>query len=196
MVGKKKGLSGKYGGLYLWSVRALEIKKPLFFVAENVGGLASSGHGLSTIIKDLKRIGYQVFQQVYRFEEYGIPQSRHRIILIGFRKDLRIDSFNHPPPTTRSNPTTSRKALQNIGPDAKNNELTKHSSTALERLRYIRPGENVFTVKIPKHLQLKMKSRATISQIYRRLDPDKPAYTVTGSGGGGNSSIIGKRTEL
>ena len=51
-------------------------------------------------------------------------------------------------------------------------------------MKYIKPGENAFTADIPEHLQLKING-AKISQIYRRLDPDKPAYTVTGSGGGG-----------
>ena len=54
----------------------------------------------------------------------------------------------------------------------------------VERLRYIRPGQNAFTANLPEHLQLHVKG-AKISQIYKRLDPDKPAYTVTGSGGGG-----------
>ena len=49
---------------------------------------------------------------------------------------------------------------------------------------YIKPGENAFTADLPEELQLKVKG-AKISQIYKRLDPDKPAYTVTGSGGGG-----------
>ena len=53
-----------------------------------------------------------------------------------------------------------------------------------ERLSYIKPGQNAFNADIPKELQLKVKG-AKISQIYRRLDPSKPAYTVTGSGGGG-----------
>ena len=49
---------------------------------------------------------------------------------------------------------------------------------------YIRPGENAFTADIPERLKLNI-SGAKISQIYKRLDPEKPAYTVTGSGGGG-----------
>ena len=44
--------------------------------------------------------------------------------------------------------------------------------------------ENAWTAKLPDHLKLNVKG-ATISQIYKRLDPNKPAYTVTGSGGGG-----------
>jgi DNA (cytosine-5)-methyltransferase 1 len=51
-------------------------------------------------------------------------------------------------------------------------------------LRYIKPGENAFTANLPENLQLNVIG-AKISQIYKRLDPDKPAYTVTGSGGGG-----------
>ena len=51
-------------------------------------------------------------------------------------------------------------------------------------MSYIKPGENAFTANLPKHLQLNVRG-AKISQIYKRLDPDKPAYTVTGSGGGG-----------
>ncbi len=55
----------------------------------------------------------------------------------------------------------------------------------IKRLEHIKPGENAFTATLPNHLKLQMKSGATISQIYKRLHPDKPSYTVTGSGGGG-----------
>jgi len=51
-------------------------------------------------------------------------------------------------------------------------------------LKYIKPGQNAFTADIPEDLQLNVVG-AKISQIYKRLDPNKPAYTVTGSGGGG-----------
>ena len=46
------------------------------------------------------------------------------------------------------------------------------------------PGQNAFTANLPEHLRLNITG-AKISQIYKRLDPDKPSYTVTGSGGGG-----------
>lgn len=51
-------------------------------------------------------------------------------------------------------------------------------------MSYIKPGENAFTADLPERLRLNVKG-AKISQIYKRLDPNKPAYTVTGSGGGG-----------
>lgn len=54
----------------------------------------------------------------------------------------------------------------------------------MERLKHIRPGENAWNADIPPKLRLNVKG-ARLSQIYKRLDPDKPAYTITGSGGGG-----------
>ena len=71
-----------------------------------------------------------------------------------------------------------------IPDDAPNNELTKMSKQVVERLGYIKPGQNAFTAELPEHLRLNIKG-AQISQIYKRLDPEKPSYTVTGSGGGG-----------
>ena len=54
----------------------------------------------------------------------------------------------------------------------------------IERLKHIKPGENAFNADLPPSLRLNVRG-AKISQIYKRLDPNKPAYTVTGSGGGG-----------
>jgi DNA (cytosine-5)-methyltransferase 1 len=71
-----------------------------------------------------------------------------------------------------------------IPPDAANNELTKQSPAVVERLKFIKPGENAFTANLPARLRLNVQG-AKISQIYKRLDPAKPSYTVTGSGGGG-----------
>ena len=81
---------------------------------------------------------------------------------------------------------TCREAIENppIPADAPNNEKTKQSAQVVQRLSYIKPGQNAFTADIPEELQLKIRG-AKISQIYKRLDPNKPSYTVTGSGGGG-----------
>src|SRR5699024_10392211 len=60
----------------------------------------------------------------------------------------------------------------------------RQSKQVVERLKHILPGQNAFTADLPDELKLNIKG-AKISQIYKRLDPDKPSYTVTGSGGGG-----------
>lgn len=186
VVGERQGISGRYGGLYAWGVKALEIKQPSFFVAENVNGIKSSGgkRDFNTILESLEKAGYRLFPHTYRFEEYGVPQTRHRIIIVGFRKDLDIRHFRHPAPTHKKKPVAAERALSKIPATAPNNELTRQSKNVVERLRYIRPGENAFTAELPEHLKLRVKG-AKISQIYKRLKPDAPSYTVTGSGGGG-----------
>ena len=188
VVGEQKGFDGVYGPLYTYGVKVLKKYKPLWFLAENVGGLksANDGKAFQKIQEDLKNAGYRIYPNLYKFEEYGVPQARHRVIIVGIREDLPYE-FKIPSPKPYKNvDVTCKNAIENppIGKEAFNNELTKQSEIVVKRLKYIKPGENAFTADLPEELQLKVKG-AKISQIYKRLDPDKPAYTVTGSGGGG-----------
>jgi DNA (cytosine-5)-methyltransferase 1 len=192
LVGKQKGFDGEFGPLYTYGIKVLNKFNPKFFVAENVGGLSSANEGNSfkKILYDLERSGnsgYQLTVHKYKSELYGIPQTRHRIIIVGIRKDLNI-SFKIPKPLTPKpvDYTTVKECLENpiIKENAHNNELTKQSKTVIERLKMIKPGGNVWNSNLPTRLQLNVKG-AKLSQIYRRLDPNKPSYTITGSGGGG-----------
>ena len=188
VVGEQKGFDGKFGPLYSYGVKILKSYRPEWFLAENVGGLrsANEGNAFQVILKDMQDAGYRVYPNLYKFEEYGVPQARHRVIIVGIREDLpyefRIPSTN----LYRECDVTCRNAIENppIPEDALNNEKTAQSAKVVERLRHIKPGQNAFTADLPEELQLNVKG-AKISQIYKRLDPTKPAYTVTGSGGGG-----------
>ena len=188
VVGEQKGFDGKFGPLYSYGVKILKSHRPEWFLAENVGGLrsANEGNAFQVILKDMQDAGYRVYPNLYKFEEYGVPQARHRVIIVGIREDLpyefRIPSTN----LYRECDVTCRNAIENppIPEDALNNEKTAQSAKVVERLRHIKPGQNAFTADLPEELQLNVKG-AKISQIYKRLDPTKPAYTVTGSGGGG-----------
>jgi DNA (cytosine-5)-methyltransferase 1 len=190
IVGEQKGMDGVYGPLYSYGVKALKIFKPDWFLAENVGGLrnANDGNAFTKILSDLRGAGYVVTPHLYKFEEYGIPQARHRIIIVGIREDLSKNTvFNVPSPEPyKEIDNTCRTAIEDppIPKDAFNNELTRQSETVIKRLKHIKPGQNAFTADIPPELQLNVRG-AKMSQIYKRLEPDKPAYTVTGSGGGG-----------
>lgn len=189
IVGEQNGVNGNYGGLYTYGVKIINKFNPLFFVAENVGGLrsANTGNAFKMILNDLKNAGkgYNLTVHLYKAEEYGVPQARHRIIIVGFRKNEGL-VFRVPYPTTKDNYITVLEALTKppIKKNVSNNELTQQSKTVVERLSYIKPGENAWTAKLPKNLKLNVKN-AKLSQIYKRLDPDKPSYTITGSGGGG-----------
>lgn len=186
IVGEKKGIVGHYGPLYTYGVRALRHFKPKWFLAENVVGLknANDGNAFSTIISELEASGYRVVPHYYWFEKYGVPQKRHRIIIVGIRDDLDI-TFKVPAPLPGPL-ISSGDAISNppIMTGAFNNDLTRQHRKVIERLKHIRPGENAFTAHLPDHLKLNVRG-AKISQIYKRLDPGKPAYTVTASGGGG-----------
>lgn len=187
IVGQKKGFDGEFGPLYSYGVRVLNKFKPKFFVAENVGGITSNNEGkaFAQILSELASAGngYVLTPHLYKSELYGVPQTRHRIVIVGIDKTLGL-KFRVPAPTTQDKPITASQALKNISKNAKNNELTKQSPLVVERLQLIRPGENIWQTKLPKRLQLDVKG-AKLSQIYRRLHPNKPSYTITGSGGGG-----------
>ena len=187
-VGEKKGLHGTFGPLYTYGAKALKIYQPEWFMAENVGGLQSDNGGstLKKIMKDLSKCGYKLFPHFYKFEEYGVPQMRHRIIIIGIRNDLPYE-FKIPSTAPYADiDVTCKTAIENppIEKTAANNELTRQSAIVVARLNHIKPGENAFNADLPDELKLNVKG-AKISQIYKRLDPERPAYTVTGSGGGG-----------
>lgn len=188
VVGEQKGFDGKFGPLYTYGVNVLKRYQPMWFLAENVGGLKSANEGKAfiKIKEDLIAAGYKIYPNLYKFEQYGVPQARHRMIIVGIRNDL---PFEFKIPSTepyRNIDVTCKTAIEvpPIGANTANNELTKQSKQVVERLSYIKPGQNAFTADIPEHLRLNVKG-AKISQIYKRLDPVKPAYTVTGSGGGG-----------
>jgi DNA (cytosine-5)-methyltransferase 1 len=188
IVGEQRGIDGVYGPLYSYGINALKIFQPKWFLAENVGGLRNSNDGktFDLILQEMYDAGYSVYPNLYKFEDYGIPQARHRIIIIGIRNDIDIVFKIPSAKPYKTQLRTCRQAIEEppIPLDAPNNELTKQSVQVVNRLIYIKPGENAFTANIPEELQLNVKG-AKISQIYRRLDPDKPAYTITGSGGGG-----------
>ena len=235
IVGEQRGTEGSYGPLYTNGIRAINAKNPKWFLAENVGGLrnANEGQAFKKILCDMvaagKYGGYRLSVNLYRFEEYGVPQTRHRIIIIGIRTDLD-KVFRVPAPHTvdPKDRTTAKTALEDppIPTSAPNQELTKQSPRVVERLKLIPPDKNAwfldelcaldddpntqnalvdFYATHPEIIKkvtsvdfscresirdridavrLDVKS-ARMSQIYRRLDPNKPSYTITGSGGGG-----------
>lgn len=191
-VGERRGTDGIFGPLYTYGVKVLDRLSPQWFVAENVSGLTSSNEGkaFEEILEALNKAGqfggYKLVPHLYKFENYGLAQARHRILIVGIRSDLP-HVFKVPSAEKFKDVDNSARTCLTVPPialDAKNNELTAQSPVVVERLKHIKPGQNAFNSNLPQHLQLNVKG-AKISQIYRRLHPDKPSYTVTGSGGGG-----------
>lgn len=100
--------------LYKHYVRIVKAKKPKMFVGENVKGLLTMGGGsiIEAIIEDFSDCGYNVFYELLNAKDYGVPEDRERVIIVGFRKDLGIQNFDFPVP--RNYRVTMREALKNI----------------------------------------------------------------------------------
>ena len=190
-VGEHQGLANeKFGQLYWYGVEVLRTHKPQWFLAENVSGIRSAGSSdFKLILKDLRESGYNLVTNLYKAEQYGIPQTRHRVIIVGIRDDLPIEFHVPDPNQYNDSDITAKTALSNIPKNAANNEVRKLNEKVTRRLSLIKPGENVWQAEtrlgndFPEELKINTKTK--ISQIYRKLDPKKPAYTVTAAGGGG-----------
>lgn len=88
--------------LYQQYVRIVNEKKPLMFVGENVKGLLTMGNGaiFEAIIEDFSQCGYDIYYQLLNAKNYNVPEDRERVIIIGFRKDLNIQDFCFPAPSS------------------------------------------------------------------------------------------------
>tara|TARA_A100001015_G_C15037580_1_gene737328 strand:- start:1198 stop:2451 length:1254 start_codon:yes stop_codon:yes gene_type:complete len=83
----KRSMKDERNFLYLEMLRIIRDKKPKFFVAENVKGILSlqGGSVIKMIVDDFKSLGYNVSYKLLRASDYGVPQHRERVIIIGNR---------------------------------------------------------------------------------------------------------------
>lgn len=86
--------------LYLHFIRCLMQSRPKIFVAENVKGMMTLGKGevFKQIVQDFSAAGYTIYHKLLNSAEYGVPQVRERVILVGVRNDLDYQ-YVHPEPT-------------------------------------------------------------------------------------------------
>lgn len=188
VIWKQPGLNGTRGGLYRNFLDFVSAKKPKAFVAENVKGLltANKRKAIATIINDFEVIapGYVVKPHLYNFAEYGVPQFRERVLIVGIRVDTGFN-FVHPKPTHGQNGTlpyvTAGKAIEGALTVQHNNEKINCADKTRKMLDLIPEGGN-FT-DIPKDHPLYVKGM--ISHVYRRIDRNEPAKTIIAAGGGG-----------
>lgn len=111
--GKMLGVNGKRSSLYTYIVEAVNKIKPKVFIAENVGGLLlkQNEYSLNKILEDFNSLGYNLSYQLYHAEDYGVPQTRERVIFVGTKKGL--PDFVHPKPSVFA-PITAYEALHDL----------------------------------------------------------------------------------
>lgn len=90
LAGKRKGLAVKRGQLYLSMAEVIKKVNPKIFLAENVKGLLNweNGLGIRTMVSDFEELGYHVEYKLHNTANFGVPQTRERVIIIGIRKDV------------------------------------------------------------------------------------------------------------
>lgn len=152
--------------LYKELIRVISAKKPKFFVAENVKGLLSMGKGsvIEMIINDFTSLGYVVKKKVLNAADYGVPQTRERVIIVGVRNDIDF-VYEFPQPTHTKD---------------ESNLFLKRWVTVGESLKGI-PDPNTDN-SLPNHVCSKYKIKISGYIGHRAIDPNKPAPTVTARG--------------
>lgn len=173
--GKRKGLSDPRGQLYLQMIRVINHYKPKMFVAENVDGIRNSRKddkgnavdvsALDTILDAFDAAGYAVQYHVLNAADYGVPQSRRRVIIIGIRKDLgSINDVYYPEvvrdktgETTGKKWLTSKDGIDDIWDKVNDPKVLNHTQTDISKAKFY-PGKKM--------------------QGNNRISADRPAPTI------------------
>lgn len=181
VVGKQAGIKDDLNGkLYEKFATYVEHFKPKVFLAENVKGIlsANKGEAVKIIKRRFEETGYKLKIYLVNFADFGVPQLRERVLFIGVRKDIETE-FIPPEFTHLNNHRTSMDAFKKINTRCVNHVYMNQAESTRMKLEAIPEGGNY--KDLPEHLAVK----GLMSNIYRKLDRNKPAYTVIASGGGG-----------
>ncbi|MGE3491268.1 MAG: DNA cytosine methyltransferase [Vicinamibacterales bacterium] len=112
--GKRAGVKGRRSGLYRAMVEAVDQLRPKVFVAENVKGLLMKYNesSLDKVISDFEAIGYQVSYSLYATADYGVPQTRERVFIVG--TSTGQDFVPPLPERTRANWMSAEEAVRDL----------------------------------------------------------------------------------
>lgn len=169
----KRNESDERNSLYKELVRVIDAKKPKFFVAENVKGLTNLSEGkiFRMILSDFSNLGYRVTYRILNAADYGVPQTRVRVFIVGVRHDIDFE-YKFPTPQYDKDADNGlkkwvsvRDALAGVPDPDEPNNLCNHT-----------------------YSKYKLNFNGYIG--HRPLDPDKPAPTVTARGDSRGGVVI------
>ena len=155
--GKMLGINGKRSSLYTYIVEAVKRVHPKAFVAENVGGLLlkKNSESFEKIMADFSSLGYNVVCQLYHAEDYGVPQTRERVFIVGTRKEF--PTFVPPTPTTHESPVSVKT----------DDEKVALLIAALRKHEEDKAFSHIWS-----------KANVSGEQGNRRMIADRPGYTI------------------
>jgi DNA (cytosine-5)-methyltransferase 1 len=183
------GISDKRGTLFEAYIRLLRELSPEAFLFENVAGITGAQEGTAWpgIVAAFREAGFQVFHRVLDAADFGVPQHRERMFLVGVRGDVeyRFPAPTHGPDSAGGTPFyLPRQAVEGV-------VLTRAEWDARLGTRYghlladIPPGLNYsFFTERMGHPRPLFAWRSKFSDFLYKADPDRPVRTLKADGGG------------
>lgn len=195
----RKGMGDDRGTLFSEVIEIINIKKPKIVIFENVRWLLSANDDKWVkmpvrISEDLKKIWYNLHYKLINASDYWVPQNRHRVFLIGIRKEID-KGFIFPKPLTDKSELVVGKVLSKPFPEDEKQEVWDLSPQSVKIIKYIPAGwswKNVPDSALPERM---MKIRKNIKRyhspnFYRRFNVDEIMGTVTAAATPENSGIL------
>jgi DNA (cytosine-5)-methyltransferase 1 len=136
------GYKDDRGKLFFEMVNVLKEKQPRFFIGENVKGLlsANKGKAFPMIVNEFKNAGYYIHYKLLNASEFGVPQKRERVFIVGFREFDDYFNFRFPQPNTLNG--SKVKLKQVIDPQADLDDKWFFSQRAVEGMLRVREKMN------------------------------------------------------
>ena len=184
---QRLGYKDERGKLFFEMVNVLKEKQPRFFIGENVKGLLSANEGKAfpMIIKEFEKAGYHIHHKLLNASEFGVPQKRERVFIVGFREFDDYFNFRFPLPNTLNGAMVKLKQV--IDKKANKDDKWFFSQRAVDGMLRVREKMNKGRVQdleqpcntISSHLA-KVSLNGTdpvlmIDERYRRLTPREAA---------------------
>ena len=179
LANPKRAFDDPRNWLFKEYVRVLKTVRPKAFLMENVRGLLTleGGRVFDLITSGLKDCGFNLQHEVLNAVDFGVPQTRNRVIIVGVREDVKA-RFVFPQPTIApplfGKVATVRDAILVNQPDASdpNHQIGKLTNLNATRLSHIPPGGSM------ANCPPKLRNSSDLKRAMRRLHPDKPSYTI------------------
>ncbi|MEK7128701.1 MAG: DNA cytosine methyltransferase [Patescibacteria group bacterium] len=166
-AGAGRGINDKRGQLFFEYIRLLKDKQPAFFLAENVSGILAHRHSkaFNDILKQFGDVGYNISYKLLNANDYGVPEDRLRVIIVGYHKKKVGFSFEFPDSLPRK--PILREAISDL-----------HGALPAKSLNKTN-GENL---KIPNH-EFMNGGFSTIYMSRNRVRSwDEPSFTIQAGG--------------
>lgn len=142
-AGAGRGISDKRGQLFFEYIRILKEKQPLFFLAENVSGILLPRHrqAFYEILKNFTEAGYNISYKLLNANNYGVPQDRLRVIIVGYHKNKVGFCFEFPKPLEYK--PVLKDAILDLGiskPATLNNKANDQNDLTVPNHEYMNGG--------------------------------------------------------